>query len=1000
MRLLGAPDFRSMVSGKIGLCLLVTWLHSWTFRSCSADTQATCRPIDFHYEFTECDSEGGRWRVSVPKPNTCIGGAPNPPERTNCSMSCKEGYFLNRTNMICERCLAGTYSLGGGIQVDSWDTLPAGFESYIENVASSFRDAQRNTFDDKSNCSQYAWKPSGRFISSEGGPCSSILTYSVKLVKAGTLTFEYQHVDDMVLFTFAAQDERCQSAGSEKYRWPTKTEEGEWKTVKVALSSGLNVLYWKTLTIGGDEYYDRARPVRIRTIRVMGVSYTSECTPCPAGTSSTDGASNCDPCPENSYSERGSPRCKGCNETQYAPAGSETCLEKQACTELDYYATYTQCNEQNTSLVSYTWRKPQICRTDLNNSQQLPTEIKTNSCMECNPGMEQSKYSSCTFCAPKTFSNGIGKCKACPASTAPHYGLYYHVWHQIPPYITTKCISLLEKTGCSTNAPWIQQDQYIRSGQGHSNTSYLILNLDVSGFRIKERIINGQAADIGQVRFTFDLECVSNCELVFMEASSRNDLKVVKAWDGSQIKQTYSHSIHRNDTYTFTWAFQKIHLNQDSLLPISVSAENDVAKIYEISVTNTINGGASECTPCPKGAESDSCIPCPTGHYFEHNRCILCPPNTYVVERMPYGRAACKPCGAGLKSDDRQTCYSDCTLSAGPKGTIDLTNLPKFMTVEGSKLFTSSGMRFHHLFNISLCGKVHLQATCVNNVTSRISKVTSSVCRATIVPSQGENGGQTISTQAVSIGDWLIGVTHQPSYEGIRIHKSFIKEGTNDIHYYYIATSRTPACPNGRNTTVTLRCDIFSKDPGEIIMPEGCPDGTCDGCNFHFLWETRRACRICNKEDYEVVKGECKGASRTLHYIEPTGCIPSDKDGYKIPKPKTQSCSVVSFELQSVIAGSVGLGVLLVALLFYCWKKNRKLEYKYMKLVQSGSSKEGELPTAESCAIYDDDDDQYDAVVASGTGRSSLLSKFQSGGRGSHDDNSERIHLTKNRSQL
>ena len=36
---------------------------------------------DFHYEYTECDSDGGRWRVSVPKPNVCVGGAPNPPVR-------------------------------------------------------------------------------------------------------------------------------------------------------------------------------------------------------------------------------------------------------------------------------------------------------------------------------------------------------------------------------------------------------------------------------------------------------------------------------------------------------------------------------------------------------------------------------------------------------------------------------------------------------------------------------------------------------------------------------------------------------------------------------------------------------------------------------------------------------------------------------------------------------------------------------------------------------
>ena len=36
---------------------------------------------DFHYEFTECDTSGGRWRVSVPAANTCEGGKPQPPKR-------------------------------------------------------------------------------------------------------------------------------------------------------------------------------------------------------------------------------------------------------------------------------------------------------------------------------------------------------------------------------------------------------------------------------------------------------------------------------------------------------------------------------------------------------------------------------------------------------------------------------------------------------------------------------------------------------------------------------------------------------------------------------------------------------------------------------------------------------------------------------------------------------------------------------------------------------
>jgi hypothetical protein len=59
-------------------CIFLNW-HENTFVY-----HVTCSHIfqsDFHFEYTECDSKGGRWRVQVPKPNTCEGGAPRPPIR-------------------------------------------------------------------------------------------------------------------------------------------------------------------------------------------------------------------------------------------------------------------------------------------------------------------------------------------------------------------------------------------------------------------------------------------------------------------------------------------------------------------------------------------------------------------------------------------------------------------------------------------------------------------------------------------------------------------------------------------------------------------------------------------------------------------------------------------------------------------------------------------------------------------------------------------------------
>jgi hypothetical protein len=50
-----------------------------------------------------------------------------------------------------------------------------------------------------------------------------------------------------------------------------------------------------------------------------------------------------------------------------------------------------------------------------------------------------------------------------------------------------------------------------------------------------------------------------------------------------------------NDSYTFSWAFQKLQLGQSNR---SIKVLNDVAKIFSINVTNTIDGGAAMCLPC------------------------------------------------------------------------------------------------------------------------------------------------------------------------------------------------------------------------------------------------------------------------------------------------------------------------------------------------------------------------------------------------------------------
>jgi len=61
---------------------------------------------------------------------------------------------------------------------------------------------------------------------------------------------------------------------------------------------------------------------------------------------------------------------------------------------------------------------------------------------------------------------------------------------------------------------------------------------------------------------------------------------MVQSWSGAVAKHEFSHPVLANDSYTFSWAFQKTALSDFDLL--SNLLDSDVARIYSINVTNTI----------------------------------------------------------------------------------------------------------------------------------------------------------------------------------------------------------------------------------------------------------------------------------------------------------------------------------------------------------------------------------------------------------------------------
>ncbi|CAH1264541.1 KIAA1324L, partial [Branchiostoma lanceolatum] len=441
----------------------------------------TCSATDFHYEYTECDSSGGRWRVLVPNVgNTCTGPPPadTPRRGKECSFSCGSGEFFNIDQQACQRCPPGSYSLGGGVLFDHWEALPGGFTTTAEIGDYSYSS--------QTNCSEVTWEPKGDFIASGSGDCTTTLVYAANLKKAGKVTFTYQYIDDNTIFHVYVQNEQCQTVmDSDTNKWPDTTEEGKWKEESIDLTSGNNVIYWKTtgLSFGNER---KPKPVFIKKITIEGVAYTSECTKCPPGTyTDQPGQSECAKCPRNQRAEHeGSAECVACNATEYAEAGSSQCTPMPPCKTQDYFETHTPCDEDKKTQLMYKWIEPKICRDDVNGAVQLPASGAKEPCPPCNPGMAFPNETAtvCDFCPANQYSAGEQLCQNCPPSTEPNYSHQYKWWNSLPSSMEMTCISVHVR-GCASTRGWELASDHIHSGVGNADDAYLVLALRTEGYR-------------------------------------------------------------------------------------------------------------------------------------------------------------------------------------------------------------------------------------------------------------------------------------------------------------------------------------------------------------------------------------------------------------------------------------------------------------------------------------------------------------------------------------
>ncbi|XP_065813307.1 endosome/lysosome-associated apoptosis and autophagy regulator family member 2-like [Labrus bergylta] len=970
-----------------------------------AKGQRQCNEADYYYEYTECDSTGSRWRVAIPQRRGACTGLPEPVRGTECTFSCDAGEFLEMSAQECTQCAAGSYSLGSGIRFDQWESMPAGFSSLATSLENS------PSGEDRLTCNSSSWVPQGNYLESNRDECTVSLIYAVHLKKQGSVSFEYQYPDNNLLFEFFIQNDQCQEMDqSSDAKWLKLTNHGEWATHTVNLKSGTNVLYWRT---GGVMMGTKVvKPVLLKNVQIEGVAYTSECFPCKPGTFSHDpGSSTCDPCPRNTYSGHGASSCTPCNTTtQYAAEGSDMCKDKPPCSKKDYFQIHTACDQEGKTQVMYKWIEPKICLEGVTGAHSLPPGGEREPCPPCNPGFYNNDTATCSPCPPGTYSDGMKPCTQCPAGTEPTLGYEFKWWNILPANMKTSCFNV-GNSKCDSMNGWEVAGDHIQSGAGSSDNDYLILNIHVPGFKLPMSVSSQSGTEFGRITFEFETVCKADCELYFMMDVNRKSTTVVESWERANARQRFTHIMTQNASVSYTWAFQRT--NQPSEVR---SYLNDMARIYSITVSNAVDGVSSSCRACALSAQpfSSACVQCPPGHYIDTStsQCTECPHNTYLVSHATLGPDACKACGPASKSDkDHRLCYSDCHFTH-TEGNVTLTYDFSLLGSVGSLMngpsFTSKGTKYFHHFNISLCGGQGQLAVCTDNVTDLSvtdtqrgegsNAVKTFICQSTIIPANGRGFHTALASQSINLADTFLGATVNDTLDGIKASPELYPQTSRkvpDVHFYYRSLEPTSSCESGRSAVVTLRCNLEKSMKGDLSVPSLCPAGTCDGCTFNFLWESSGVCPTCTERDYHQIEGACKGGQQDLLYVwtEPKLCM----GGVTLPEKNTLPCEGMEFWVRLGAAMGTFTAVLLVSLTCYFWKKNKRLEYKYSRLVMS-ANKECEMPGADSCAMMEGENegDMEDEIVYT---KPSLLRKLKAIASKNNGENFEHVQLNSSHSK-
>ena len=824
----------------------------------------------YSVEYTPCNNNT---RSALVKPQNCPSTSYIYLKSVACNQECPAGAYLaysaNTNSIECEFCQSGTYSIGGGDILSSWNSQNHKFLSFCWVL-------EKYGWELNHQCS--SWHPSEEEYLVSGKSFSqkwyqTIIAFYPVIVKPGAFKMTYRKQVDFEV----GQDpgEFMIFINNEIKLVDISTNALRWNTVQIDLKPGtyeIEVIFNAFIT-------DKENEVQIREIEIRGTSFASDkCEACLKG-SSLSGSDSCVLCETGSYlytqETMSSKSCKPCplgTSSLEGSIGPSSCTELKPCSQNDYHYTLTECSSGRHTKI-YEWNFPLMCS---NSGQSLPSSEEVE-CTSCPDGayMHEDR---CEYCPEGTYrsENSANICEVCEAGSFAQRVKKYSDWNSIPEDFKVSC-KTSTNVGCEFT--WENRGSFLRSSQLYGSDWTVFIEKTVSVLDDGAYLRVDLGLEGNNTRFIVEV----NGEVLNENKGSGDHLSLVQLGKGKN--QIVWSCVHGDE-------------------------KMEECRIRTIEVYGSDEGGAATCLKCPAGYISSTsqskCDPCPAGQTSapSNNACVSCDSLSYSSNAGPCLR--CFP--PSLPNSDHTSCQ-----------------LPESFSISNATFFTGK-LSGNESFQSEYCQEARLELDCLHSFFGPVKSNASYFYLSVGNPSY-PNLPSFPST--LELKSYAFGIVDVSSLPLLNFPKSK-PQGKCQENYSKVLVSLgneisdISLTKSGFNLTYSNGSECTDEERFSVSIEFLCKKEELEGwpvfvrqeqCRLWFVWPTIHACRACRDGEVQRRAGQCKDDKRIVHYMSGRGCVFKDYVSYTSSEEKCKSTpyySKIMVLISAIIAGAMVLLILVM----------------------------------------------------------------------------------------